>query len=56
MAEPVRKETYLIKLSLEEKEKLKDASKKSGTLMSRLIRETSLKEADRILKQIEKGK
>ena len=56
MAEQKRNKSYLLLLSENEKSTLQKAADKGGTIVSRLVREASLNEAKKILKQIEKGK
>lgn len=51
-----RDQVYQLRLTLEEKETLELAANLGKTLMSRVIREGALKEAKKILKEIEKGK
>lgn len=49
-----RTETYQIRLTKEEKEMFEEAAKRSDTITSRVIRSGAIKEAKRILKEIEK--
>lgn len=49
-----KKEVYQVRLSEEEKAEIELAAKMGDTLMSRIIREGALKQAKKILKEIEK--
>jgi len=51
-----RNEVYQVRLSADEKAELELAAKMGDTMMSRIIREGALKEAKKILKEIEKSK